>query len=126
MSKHCVQMGSGSSSSRGSDQSQAHVVVLQPTQNGATSSAVNSNHVNQEVINTALQSSKKVDNNHVGGGVARTAVLDTPVDSAHVISSSAEPQATEASGEQVFVCYTMIPARYTCLAYIQGAIETLF
>ena len=123
MSKHCVQMGSGSSSSRGSNQPQAHVVA---TQNGATSSAVNSNHVNQEVINTALQSSKKVDNNHVGGGVARTAVLDAPVDSTHVISSSAEPQATEASGEQVFVCYSMIPARYTCLAYIRGAIETLF
>ncbi|XP_065897255.1 kinesin-like protein klp-3 isoform X2 [Dysidea avara] len=85
-------MGAGASS-RGSDRSQAQVVILQPT-HGATSST---NHVDKEIINTALQSSKEVDNNPVGDDVARTAVTETSSNGAHVISWSAEPHSIESS-----------------------------
>ena len=89
-------MGAGASS-RGSDRSQAQVVILQPT-HGATSST---NHVDKEIINTALQSSKEVDNNPVGDDVARTAVTETSSNGAHVISWSAEPHSIESSGKYV-------------------------
>ena len=93
-------MGSGASSSRGSDKPQAQVVVLQPTQNGATSSAANSNHVDKEIINAVLQSSAEVDNIPVSD-VVRAVVPETSSNSAHVISSSTEPQGTESSGKHV-------------------------
>jgi len=88
-------MGSGASSSRGSDRPQGQMLVLHPTRNGATSSTANSNHV---IMNASIE----VDNNPVGD-VARTVVPETSSNSAHVISSSVEPQGTESSGKHSVV-----------------------